>query len=186
MTRPLERLGIDALEAHFGRAAITEDELLNLKEELEIRTTQRAKGLLEKVVERLSKMQNVKAAPSKPLVSVPALKTNGNIPVEVPVFVATPTPARAIRAGLTEAPVALDTQGSPKSAIPVMTQEQALRVLKVQATASWEQIEKSRRELVARAQPDRLVGLAAEKRKALQYECRQVNAAYKTLLQGKS
>lgn len=190
MTRPLERLGIDALEAHFGRAILTEDELLDLKEELEIRTTQRAKGLQEKVVERLSKMQKVNAAPSKPLVSAPILKTHGNIPVEVPVFVAAPTRANAIRAGLTAAPIAPPTLSSPVSALPstsaVMTQEQALKVLKVPVTASWEQIEKSRRELVARAQPDRLAGLAADKRRALQDECRQVNAAYKSLLQAKS
>jgi len=187
MTRPLERLGIDALEAQFGRAAATDDELLDLKEELEIRTTQRAKGLLNKVVERLSKMQNVKAAPSKSRASAPALKTHGNIPVPVPVFVAPPTLAITVQAASQTTPVALDSGSSLNSALlgtsVVMSHEQALRVLKVPVTASWEQIEKSRRDLVARAQPDRLIGLAAEKRKALQNECRQVNTAYKALWQ---
>jgi DnaJ-domain-containing protein 1 len=67
-----------------------------------------------------------------------------------------------------------------------MSKEQAFKILKVSPATSWEQIEQSRRELVARAQPDKLAGLSAEKRRALQDECRQVNAAYKSLLQTKS
>jgi len=188
MTRPLERLGIDALEAQFGRADATDDYLLDLKEELEIRTTQRAKGLLNKVLEQLSKMQKVNAASSMP--PAPAPKTQGNIPVPVPVFVASPTLANTVRTASQATPVALDSGSSLNSALPgtsaVMSHEQALRILKVPVTASWEQIEKSRRNLVARAQPDRLIGLAAEKRKALQDECRQVNTAYKALWQIKT
>jgi len=64
-----------------------------------------------------------------------------------------------------------------------MTEEQAYRYLKVQPSAGWEQVELARREVVARAQPDRLEGLAPEKRKLLQDEGRLANAAYKSLLQ---
>jgi DnaJ-domain-containing protein 1 len=189
MTRPLERYGIDSLEAIFGREFATEDELLDLKEELEIRTTQRAKGLLDKVAKRLALLQKLKATSNSPVISPPAPKAYERVPVEIPVLLAGPSPAKveSVKDSVEQTAFASKNPVKPTSAefVVVMTQEQALRTLKVSGTASWEQIEQSRRELVARAQPDRLVGLSAEKRTALQDECKQVNAAYKALLQFK-
>jgi hypothetical protein len=61
-----------------------------------------------------------------------------------------------------------------------MAPEQAFKILKVAPSATWEQIEHCRRDLVAKGQPDRLIGIPAEKRKAVQDECR----AGKCCLQG--
>jgi DnaJ-domain-containing protein 1 len=74
----------------------------------------------------------------------------------------------------------------PAAPVSTMAPEQAFKILKVAPSATWEQIEHSRRDLVAKGQPDRLIGIPAEKRKAVQDECRQVNAAYKALLQFKA
>lgn len=72
-----------------------------------------------------------------------------------------------------------------KAVLPAieLTTEQAYRMLKVPATANWELIEASRGALVAKAQPDKIVALPPTQRAALQEEARQVNAAYKLLLQ---
>lgn len=191
MTRPLERLGIDALEAYFGRSMITEDDLLNLKEELEIRTTMRAKGLLQKVVKKLAQLRVQEASPDMMLSDKPlpakALRKDS---VEAAIFASTQTSSKEIRTLSKGEPAVVEktnslevTQVAPTVAL---TQEQALKVLRLPATASWEQIENSRRELVARAQPDRLIDLSIEKRKVLQDECRQVNAAYRALMQSKA
>ncbi len=187
MTRPLERLGIDALEASFGRLSVSEDELLDLKEELEIRTTLRAKGLLEKVNQKLADIQRPKTSPSRAPAPASSHKTYERVPVEIPVFVPGPNSANVVVEQTSIKPISPVTPSVVKPVVSgatmEMPQEQAFKVLKVPVTASWEQIEKSRRELVARAQPDKLAGLSPEKRKALQDECRMVNVAYKSLLQ---
>jgi hypothetical protein len=70
----------------------------------------------------------------------------------------------------------------PEPAPIEMSVEQAYRILKVTSAASWDAVEFSRRQLVARAQPDRVAGLEPAKRKGLQDEARVANIAYKTLL----
>ena len=57
----------------------------------------------------------------------------------------------------------------------------AYRILNVSSATSWGAIELSRRQLVARAQPDKIAGLPLEERKAKQNEARRVNIAYRTL-----
>jgi Winged helix-turn helix len=62
----------------------------------------------------------------------------------------------------------------------------AFRVLKATSASSWEAIEFSRQQLVARAQPDRVANLEPAKRKTLQDEAREANIAYKILLHSRS
>jgi DnaJ-domain-containing protein 1 len=186
----LERLGIDSLEASFGRLSVSEDELLDLKEELEIRTTLRAKGLLDKVNQKLADGQRPKTSPSRAPASASSHKPYERVPVEIPVFVPGPNSANVVVEQPPNKPISPVTATEVKPVVTdasmAMSPEQAFKVLRVSATSSWEEIERSRRDLVARAQPDRLVGVPAEKRRALQDECRMVNTAYKCLLQLKS
>ena len=185
MTRPLERLGIAELEELFKNPKITADELKTLEGELECRSTARAENLLSEVKKSVKVKEIIAKARTRvaqkqliqlELPSVADFELSSNAPapstqVTYQPKVVTSTPA---------------PQKSPSvNADPAMTKEQAFKILKVSPTTSWEQIEQSRRELVARAQPDMLAVLAPEIRKALQDECRLVNAAYKSLLQGK-
>lgn len=70
----------------------------------------------------------------------------------------------------------------PEQVPSMMSLEQAYRVLKATSTSSWDAIEFSRRQLVARAQPDKVAKLEPVKRKALIKEAREANIAYKVLL----
>ena len=66
---------------------------------------------------------------------------------------------------------------------PALTLEQACRLLNVLPTAAWEVIETARRQLVARAQPDKLLDLTSASRETLQEEARRVNLASQTLFE---
>jgi DnaJ-domain-containing protein 1 len=174
----LERLGIDALESLFARPNLSEDELLDLKEELEIRTTLRARTLCAKVVGRLAEMHKAAAAPVRQAVTP--------VPVKAP---ASPVTAAIDKGAQQESlfvgsahPTASANSSAPAIPVAITSPEMAYKSLKLTAAASWEQIEQTRREQVAKAQPDKLVGLSADKRRALQDEAQLANAAYRFLI----
>lgn len=191
MTRPLERLGIAELEEFFKKPGQTSVELKNLEEELSFRTTVRSEKLLKAVKSRIKIneiMANAKAV----------LAAKKTVQLELPSVAefeliagaVEPSAQLAVRPAV-PVPVAPQAELAPQTRppvapVPAIAPEQAFKFLKISPSASWEQIESSRRELVAKGQPDRLMGLAAEKRKELQDECKQVNAAYKALLQFKT
>lgn len=187
MTRPFERSSITELEALAAKKSITEDELFALAEELSFRTTARAEKLLGPVLEALKFKQSITRVPAKVadrketrLVQKQGSLDLGGLPT------ASATPQRPVPL----APILEKTVSKPAEVVPPpppnLSAEQAYKLLKVPMLASLEQIEQSRRELVARAQPDRLASLTPDKRKALQDECRMVNAAYRVLLQTKN
>lgn len=185
MTRLLERSGIEELEVLFAKKGVTVDELFALAEELSFRSTSRAEKLLSQVVESLRLKQLF--ARAKVVVDEKrkrATDAQGSLDLDG----AQGAPA-SIHRQLPQTPTLEKTASKSVDTViptqPNLSTEQAYKLLKVPMLASWEQIELSRRELVARAQPDRLVGLTPDKRKALQEDCRMVNAAYCVLLQTK-
>jgi hypothetical protein len=194
MNRPLERLGIGALESLAEPLGISAKELTAIADELVHRSTLRASILSDKVKLKLKAF-----APSKPNdirdLAGTATPTQKGFAFEVPMFNPVELPQRQPKSlpatGAQPVPVVLPALGqygakSPETAPVEMSVEQAYRVLKVTPASSWDVIEASRRGLVARAQPDRLAGLDPAKRKALQDEAHVVNIAYKTLLQPRS
>lgn len=81
-------------------------------------------------------------------------------------------------------------RSSPQRALvvlptPVLTLEQACRLLKVLPTAAWEVVETARRERVARAQPDKLLDLTTASREALQEDARLANLASQKLFEAR-
>lgn len=116
---------------------------------------------------------------------LPSLPPSERAEIQIPVFVSTESQPVGAKSG----PHSASAQPSPKNTFPAaapgMALEQAYRVLKVTAASTWEQVEASRRDLVARAQPDKVAKLAPDKRRQLQDEARQVNQAYQRLMQEK-
>jgi len=185
MNRPLERLGIQELEACARVRDVSDAQLGVLESELLHRSSSRAEALLNDVRDARKFKQTAVQIRAK-------AAERRSVQAELPGLaatvapVATPTPALTVpRQSTFPRPLSQPATTARVANIPStqMTEEQAYRYLKVQPSAGWEQVELARREVVARAQPDRLEGLAPEKRKLLQDEGRLANAAYKSLLQ---
>lgn len=199
MTRQLAREGVGELESLFEKSKSDLSVLKNLIGELAYRNTPRATALLEKAQRVLKSVEDHRktvasttASPvdTRDLIGTPTPTQVGFV-FEVPVFVPAEIPRRQLKpaapVGTQPVPVTLPVLAVPlaKEPEPVpieMSVEQAYRILKVTSAASWDAVEFSRRQLIARAQPDRVAGLEPAKRKALQYEARVANIAYKTLL----
>lgn len=199
MTRPLAREGVDELEAFFEKSKSDLQALKNLTNELAYRSTPRATALLDKAQRVLKfaennrkKVASTTAAPAdtRDLIGTPT-PTQDGFEFEVPVFAPAETPRRqskpAAPVGSQPVPAVLPLLAVPLAKDPEpapveMSVEQAYRILKVTSATSWEAVEFSRRQLVARAQPDRVAGLEPARRKALQDEARVANIAYKKLL----
>lgn len=186
MTRPMERLGIAELEELFQRQSTTFEELKTLEGELVCRSTNRAVNLLAEVRKRV-KVDEIIAESKTRDAEKQLVQLELPSVADFELSSSAPAPSAQVASRPADVTPTPSPQSSPSvSTVPVMSKEQAFKILKASPATSWEQIEQSRRGLVARAQPDKLAGLPADKRRALQDECRQVNAAYKTLLHAKS
>ena len=192
MTRPLERLGIDTLEALAAPPGISLKDLMSIADELAHRSTLRASILLDKVKLKLRSFGNTAPTATRDLAGTLTPIQNG-FEFEVPLFPTTellkrpPKPTQV--AAAQSVPVVLPTlapASAPEPAPITMSVEQAYRVLKATSASTWDAIEFSRRQLVARAQPDRVTKLEPVKRKALLQEAREANTAYKVLLRARS
>ena len=198
MTRPLARLGIDELEALFETSKHDLPALKRLIGELAFRNVPRATALLDKA-QRVFKFieshrgRQVPEAHSteapKDLAGTPTPIQNG-FEFDVPTFIPAELPKRSAKPSqVTVAqpiPVVLPTFTEPEQVPATMPLEQAYRVLKATPASSWDAIEFSRRQVVARAQPDKVAKLEPVKRKALLDEAREANIAYKVLLLARS
>ena len=194
MNRPLERLGIDALESLAEPPGISVKDMTAIADELAHRSTLRASVLLGKVQLKLKASASSKPTNIRDLAGTPTPTQNG-FAFEVPVFNPVELPKRQPKPLQTMVAqpvpvvlpvIAVANAKSPEPAPIEMSIEQAYSVLKVAPASSWDVVEASRRELVARAQPDRVAGMELAKRKSIQDEARAVNIAYKTLLQARS
>lgn len=182
MSRPMASYGIEELEALFEIKGTTDAELEVLENELSHRSTTRAGSLLIKVRKRQKVKALVASAnarlSAKHIAQVDPLGLDGTISEADAPNSSTlhTTMQESIRQSAFHAPK------SASASTELMTDEQVYRYLKVPSSAGWEQVEQSRREIVARSQPDRLEGLTTEKRKSLQDEGRLANAAFMVLL----
>jgi hypothetical protein len=70
---------------------------------------------------------------------------------------------------------------APVAKLPQMSFDEACKVLRVTAGASWEVIENARREIVERAHPAKLKPLKDGQRTTLMLEANRANAAYAVL-----
>jgi DnaJ-domain-containing protein 1 len=152
MSRPLIKRRIDDLEAMFEVGQGDPDSLRLLEVELAFRSVPRAIALLAKV-------RRVRSGGAV----LPTAKQSTLFERMAPVTVQGPL--------LHEAPK------STPPPLPVMTLEDALKVLKVTPGAPWETVELSRRQAVDRARPDKLAALSEERSSALKEEARRANAA---------
>jgi hypothetical protein len=188
MTRPLARLGIDELEALFETGKHDLPALKRLIDELTYRNVPRAIALLDKTqkvlkfVEAHRKESVSGTAPARGAQDLAGSTspTQNGFEFDVPIFAPTKLPRRPPNIARIEA------ISSPEPIPITMSAEQAYRILKATSATSWDAIEFSRRQLVARAQPDRVAKLESAKRKALLDEAREANIAYKVLLQARS
>lgn len=194
MTRPLARVGIDELEALAAPPAISTKDLKAIAYELGHRSTLRASILLDKINLKLKSHLNSAPADTRDLAATPTPIQDG-FEFDVPIFAPTELPKRPPKpmpvAAALPVPVVLPTFAEEWAVTPepvpiAMSVEQAYRVLKATSASTWDTIEFSRRQLVSRAQPDKVAKLEPAKRKALLEEAREANTAYKVLLQARS
>lgn len=168
MSRPLIQNGIGDLERLFQSSQGNAKTLESLEYELRFRSVPRATALLAKV-RRAMNGAPVVPAPSQDVLfdHKPAM------PVQtlLPTINTTPVPA------LIPAIEALP--------LPQLSIEDACKFLKVSATASWDTIEKSRREIVGLTRPDLMAKLSEEQRQALRHDAMIANAAHNALFQAR-
>lgn len=204
MKRPLARLGIDELEAQFETSKHDLPTVKRLIGELAYRKVPRATTLLDKAQKILRSVESKRkesvtgALPprdTRDLAGTPT-PTQSGFEFEVPVFASMelnnrPLKATTVAAALQPVPVVLPiflaaSASAPEPVAISMSVEQAYRVLKATSASSWDAIEFSRRQVVARAQPDTAATLEPSKRQALLDEACEANIAYKVLLQARS
>jgi hypothetical protein len=172
-TRPLLRKTIAQLEEMFAAKPSDADTLKALDTELQFRNVPRATALLRKVKSVL---------------------TGGNslIPSAQPeLFISTQAPSPTIAVPISTPPVVILPKVAAKPAppvaeIPPMALDEAYKILRVTAGASWAEVEQSRSKIVQRAHPDTVAELSAEKRTSAQIEAKRANAAYSVLLEARS
>ncbi|MEY4749631.1 MAG: hypothetical protein RIQ60_1845 [Pseudomonadota bacterium] len=171
MPRPLMHLRIGDLEEMFASAAGKPDVLRQLEHELQFRQVPRALTLLDKV--QRSKAAAVAGRPVEPLAPATPVATPEK-PAEAPVQNAAPpavqlslisTPALSVQPERrplisaltsTSTPAQPPRPGVPAPARPVppaMSLADACRLLNVAPGASWETIERARREAVQKSSP---------------------------------
>jgi hypothetical protein len=203
MTRPLARLGVDELEALFETNKHDLPTLKRLIAELKYRNVPRAISLVVKAQKMLMSLESHRAEftsgvsraelANSDLAGAPMPTQNG-FNFDVPKFMPTDLAKRSPNQMPSD--MALQTRAIVLPAIPVaptlesepitMSIEHANRVLKTTLASSWDAIEFSRRQIVARAQPDLVAMLEPVNRNVLEDEARQANIAYKVLLRSRS
>lgn len=203
MTRPLARLGIVELEALFETSKHDLPALIRLIGELAYRNVPRAIALLDKAQRVLKFVESNRneslsgtftPTDSRDPLDTPTPSQNG-FEFDVPIFAPTELPKRppaqvTVAAVAKPVPVVLPvlmtvTDELSEPAPFEMSVEKAYTVLKATSASPWDAIEFSRRQLVARAQLDRVAKLESANRQALQNEAREANIAYKVLLQSR-
>jgi hypothetical protein len=201
--RPLMSRNIQQLEELFDRGKEDLVELGRLRAELVHRNVPKARALLiqvqsaqkrllagpgsERASDLLDPPEGAFAKPPGALPGVPRAPARTTFG---PVQTSPPTGVQ---------PVPLRNPGPPPALLPVtasvvrhaplqnapaatMSRTEALAILKVPPTASWEVIEMARREIVDRARPDRIGATAPSRRQAAQEEARMANEAFRALI----
>lgn len=195
MPRPLMRHNIAQLEELFVASKADEMTLKKLEHELGFRQVPRAVALLTKVQGTLHGAAGASQAlpppaelsprPKKPQ---PELWDSSPAPA-----IATATPSAPVPPAVRIAPTAtakpatapaeaLNPTSGPAIPVPVMSINDAYKVMKATAGSTWGAIEQTRRQLVQQAHPERVATMSAEQRAQVQAEAKRANIAYAVLL----
>lgn len=184
MSRPLMQHGVGQLEEMFAKARADPKLLKQLEHELQYRQVPRATVLLAEVQAAM-----YGGAPAPSPVAVPTHQP-GRAPASAPgqpglweqpslvLPAATPVAAQPRSMAPTVDPSLTRTEASPLLAMSI---QDACKVLKTTAGATWESIEQARRLLVKQSHPSQLKPLSDERRAQALADARRANAAYATL-----
>lgn len=181
MPRPLIQLGVGNLETLLAKSNADVKVLKQLEHELQYRQVPRAVALLAEVQAAMSRVESVSSA-TTPLNPAPA-----PVPQQQSLLDRPATPAaipRSTEPGV-KAPAPTPIPKTPQAAQPLMSLDDAYKLLKVTAGSTWESIELTRRQLVQQSDPARLKLMSPEKRMQTLAEAKRVNAAYGTLSQAR-
>lgn len=176
MSRPLMQHGVGQLEQMFAQATADPRVLKQLEHELQYRQVPRAVALLAEVQAAM-----YGGTPATPPVTAPASAP------EQPSLWERPSPVAPAATSVAARPQSIAPAVSPPVARPqspplqIMPLEDAYKVLKTTAGATWESIEQTRRRLVQQSHPSLLKPLNDEKCAQALTDARRVNAAYAAL-----
>lgn len=184
MSRPLMQHRVGQLEEMFAKAKADPKVLKQLEHELQYRQVPRAVALLAEVQAAM-----YGGTPATPPVAAPAKQPVG-APASAPeqpnlwdrpspaLSAATPVVAQPRPLAPAVGPPVTRPQSPP---LPTMPLEDACKVLRTTAGATWESIEQTRRLLVQQSHPSLLKPLSAEGRAQALTDARRANAAYAAL-----
>ena len=174
--RPLMRHKVTELEELFAASQADTETLKALEGELRCRHVPRAMVLLKAVQAKLTRTSPSTAGSPKP---APLQESSLPRPQRRATFFPS-APTNSCPAAPPPKPSTLASDGEP-----MMTLEDAYKVLRAKEGTPWEVIEQTRRQLVQKAHPDNFGGLSADKRSAIQFEAKRANVAYSVLLQSR-
>jgi DnaJ-domain-containing protein 1 len=186
MSRPLMQLGVGQLEEMFAKAKADPKVLKQLEQELQYRQVPRAVTLLVEVQEAM--YGDPLATPPTTAPAQEPVSPIASAPVQPSLWeqrpaLATPAATSVVGQDRSIAPaVALSVARPQSPPSPPMPLEDAYKVLKTNAGASWESIEQTRRLLVQQSHPSILRPLSDVKRAQVLANAGCVNAAYAALL----
>jgi hypothetical protein len=181
MDRSLIQLGIADLEALFAKSTADLRVLQQLEHELQHRKVSRAVSLLVDVRKHLSGL--VRVVPTSYVKPTVLAQSTRQLELHERSSTAAPSTAEvgSQHPETRTATVSVRPVAPSQSSLPSLGLEEACRILKVAPGSTWETIEHSRRELVDRAHPERLVLMNEQKRQRASDEAKRVNLAYATL-----
>lgn len=181
MPRPLIQLGVGNLETLFAKSKADVKVLKQLEHELQYRQVPRAVALLAEVQAAMSRAQSVSPA------TTPSNPAPATVPKQQSLLDRPSTPAAAPRPAepVVKAPAPTPILKTPQAAQPLMSLDDAYKLLKVTPGSTWESVEQTRRQLVQQSHPARLKLMSPEKRMQTLAEAKRVNAAYGTLSQAR-
>lgn len=172
MSRPLIQKRVDELEAMFATGQEDFDTLRLLEAELSHRSVPRAASLLVKV--RLV-LRGGSITPS--VTQNELFEHRPQAIVQAPLWSsATVTEAQAPQPLSQTRPAVTVSEPTP-----LMSYEEACKILRVAVGATWETIEQARRQIVDRAHPAKIRLLADGQRDKLVFEAKRANDAYAVL-----
>jgi hypothetical protein len=181
MSRPLMQLGVSDLESMFARSKTDAKVLKQIEHELQYRQVPRAVALLAEVQVAMYDQTPSASAPTRSE-PAPALVPEQTGLMERPAPL--PTPSEVITISATrlgesiKAPEPTVVPSTPPTALPLISVDDAYKLLKSTAGSSWESIEKTRRQMVLQSSPSITRSLSQDSRSQLLADAKRVNAAY--------
>lgn len=196
MKRTLMQLGIGALEEMFATSKTDAKVLKQLENELQHRQVPRAVVLLDQVQWAMKRVPSsvlptgqdelpleLPAAPAAVPIQPRPAPVRGAPAVVATVSVSQPPPLRASQQASPSAPRPIPQHQVlvEHEPMPVVSLDEACKLLKVTLASSWQEVELSRRKLVLLSHPQHLEGMTPERQEVARVEARRVNSAYAVL-----